>query len=302
MNLAKEFTATAAAIHEHVAEVREQIAAISEEIAWYQSAPLPKLEIVERAAAAVDREATKFIAEAQVGDLVHRGEVAELLELTGRTEVVAPGSPIAGVNIKISPLLAWLFSSTIKDRLAEAIEQGEIDFAEGPPQAERTALIQSARARLHALGLEEEALIEQAEAVGIEIARRPDAAPDVILCAREVSVYRFKASPVSGEYFFGEVESDEPLTRSEITARARHALPSEWLAQFELESIEILERLDSEDIIDDGDDVLLPRATTPRSPKRGRTKQFTSKGFEADLEKAAIERDLVVADNPPRMK
>lgn len=280
MTLAKEFTATAA-IRAHVAEVREQIAAISEEIVFYESAPLPKSEIVERAAAAVDREAAKFIAFAQVGDLVHRGEVAGLLELTGQTQVIAPGSPIAGINVKISPLLAWLFGSAIKDRLTAAIEQGEIDFAEGPPSAEKPELIRSARARLHALGVEEEGLIEQAEAVSIEIARRPDVDPAVVLGAYEVSLYKFKAVPVSGDYHFGEVESDEPLARSAIESRARHALPAQWLAANELESIEILEPLDSDDILDDGDDVLLPRATTPRASRR---KQFISKGFETDQE------------------
>lgn len=297
--LAKKFTAAAATLQRQIDETRVQIAATYEEIDWLKSAPPPKVEVVELACAAIDLEAADFVSSARWGGFVHAGEIGELFEMSGRTEIIVPGSPIAGMHLRAAPLFAFLFGAELKEKLAAAIEQGTVDFEEGPAMGDRPALIESARDRLFAMETEEESLIEEAAAAGIEIARRASADPAVILGAYEAHCYRFRAHPVDGEYFYGEVEVGEMLTRDEIVARATDAVPAEWRAQYQLESIEVIEPLDSEDIIEDGDDDQQPRATTRRASRR---KQFISKGFEPDQEKAAIERDLVVADNPPRMK
>lgn len=267
MSAVSKFTAVAAAGQRQVDELRVQIRSVLDEISWIETSPPPKDEVKQRIAAAVDREAARFLEQAQLGDLVHRGEISELLSLRGASQLIAGGS-VASATLELAPVLSFLFQETIKARLCEALDKSLVDYSEGPATDDRSALLQSARDRLHALEVEEENLVLEAEAAGIEIHRRADANPAIVLSAHEVSLYKFKAIPVHGDYHFGEIESDESLTRSEILARARHALPSEWLQQFELESIEILERADSDDILLDESEPNPPRRTQKQNTSR----------------------------------
>lgn len=294
MSSAPKFTAAAAAVHRQISEIREQISGIVDEIQWLENAPPPHAEVEARAHLAVDREAATFVDEAKLGDLIHRGEVAELLNLFGRAEIVSPGATIAGARIGLAPALCWLFGDSIKAKLTKALQGGELDFEAGPPTVERPRLIGAARDRLRALEIEEENIILEAEQAGVEIARRADVDPALILNAHEIHVYKFKAEPILGEIYFGEIESDERLTLKEILAQARRAIPDTWLAEHQLEAVVCLERQDSEDILPC---IGLAEDMQPRTQQRkpSRKRSHISPGFGPDSEKEAIKRDLDTA-------
>lgn len=292
MTIAEKFTAGAAALQREVDEIRQQIAATRDEVDWIENAPLDREEVKQRVAAAVTRAGAAFLENARLGDVVHRGEIAELLEIQGRANLISDAA-IAGLDIKLAPLLCWLMPDPVTQRICAAIDGGEIAFESGPPTAERPALIEAARERLFSLECDEEQLISDAEEAGIEIGRRADASPEVILDAHEVSLYRYKAVPKCGEFHSGEVESDEPLTRTEILQLAEQDLPAEWLAKHELEGIDILEPLDSDDVVPDGTEHLLRKSRPPRGSKQRRKRVFQSQDMRSRAaEKGAITKAI----------
>lgn len=236
-----------ATLDRDLTDLRQRVQETKDEIEWIGSAPPLKDEAIKRVDAAVDCAASKFDFSGSARDLLDGNGIGDLLKVTSNAQVVVDdGFGVAKVSQDLGPMLAWLLTDALKMRLCTAIE--ELNYEAGPPADERPALLAGARERLHSLEAEEENLISDAENAGMDVQRRADADPAIILNAHSVHVYRFKISPVHGEYFHGEIESAEPLKRSDIKARARHALPRAWLDAHEIERIEIIG--DQSDVID----------------------------------------------------
>lgn len=288
----KPFQLATAGFHHDLQDLRARIAEAVDEIAWIESAPLPKDEIAERLAAAVDREAARFEA-GHRGQLIH-GDIDGVLIASSVNVINAPGGTGSGVGtLDVGPMLCWLLPDHVKARLATAVDA--LDFESGPPLDQRPGLSADAQQRKHAMEVEEECMTCEGEEAGLDVPRRADADPAVILGAHEVHVYKFKAVPKHGEYHFAEIEADEMLTRGEIMTRARHALPDEWTVQHELESIEILEPIDSGDILP-GDD-LIQQQPAQRARARPARKMVASPYLESGgLNDPALRSELSGVD------
>ncbi|MEQ9140670.1 MAG: hypothetical protein RJQ08_03915 [Salinisphaeraceae bacterium] len=84
-------------------------------------------------------------------------------------------------TVSLAPYLCWLDPEGMKRRLlAELDEIADERCASTPPKDRKRALEQR-EAKLLQLERDEEAAIVAAEAQGIQIARRPDVRPDVVL-------------------------------------------------------------------------------------------------------------------------
>jgi len=278
-------------LRNQIGEIQQVIQDTQDEIDWLSNSPLPAAEIKARVTADIAERGARFFAEQQKGQVIYSGAVDELLTFQAHSDPFAEGVTIANTPIKAAPVLCWLFPDQLAARIGESLDNCELSFASGPPSGERPHLIEAATARLLILENQEEDLITEGEGIGLEIARREDANPAVILGAYEAHVYKFRGFPHIGNYHVSEIESDESLSRTEILTRARHALPSDWLAEYELESIEIL-GLNNDDILDDDEATshAKPRTTARRT---ARQKQFQSPAFEKSaIEAGALRKDL----------
>lgn len=226
-------------------DLRHRILDVKSEISWLVSAPPPKDELHERISSGIDYAASQFDFSALAGELLHRGKMGDLFKITAHSAVI---NGMVSLSFDMSPLLCRLFSDEIKNWLST--ELNILNYEPGPPTVERPALIDAIRDRLHTLETEEEALISDAEKAGLDVARRTDADPGIILNAHSVHAYKYKVSPKHGDYFYGEIESDTQLTRAEIRTRTRHALPNEWTDAHKIERIEIIEPANQADILD----------------------------------------------------
>lgn len=147
--------------------VRAEISSMQDELKWLTAARLPKAEAAQRIPAIVDLLAAGF-------DPV----VPQL------AEIGAP--PVKTIERWLNPpadhagtLLCWLFRDQIEARLLAALDAA--DYVPGPPAADRPALIKDLQKRLHVLEVNEEALVESAEAAGVEVGRRADVDWSVVL-------------------------------------------------------------------------------------------------------------------------
>lgn len=164
-----------------LAELREQISEARGRLELCSEGALPKADYLQRLHAWIDGRAAEFERglEFQTSALrtpdAREGPHFGLLPVRGAGaasfEVVAAADA--------SGLICWHAGSALKDRLAKVIEAAP--YQEGPPLAERARLRREVDAELNGLELAEEKLICEAEEVGLDLPRRPDVRPEIVL-------------------------------------------------------------------------------------------------------------------------
>jgi len=155
-------------IHANVATLREEIAAVIAEIEWTANSLVPKDEVKQRILAGCKAMGENFN-----------------LRLAGVANPENWQQSLADMlTLHESPVpMGGFMAATMGDEFAKALSK-KIDglkYSPGPATQERPELLKNLRARLRELERREEALIVQAEADGVVIARRADADPAVVL-------------------------------------------------------------------------------------------------------------------------
>lgn len=177
----------AQAIREATAHFRAEVDAIRERISRLRAereetlhGPLPKAEAIEKMEAAVNRlaaghEERYAVSECVFGGRDPVGGVRTFFEAMGNVD------PHAGKRVKtdMAPLLATLFGEQVKRHLRQRIEAA--GHPEGPPAKDRNALAEGMDKQIRGAEIEEETMILQAEEAGIEILRREDCNPAIVL-------------------------------------------------------------------------------------------------------------------------
>ena len=157
-----------------VDELRGQIEATRRERDRLATAPLPAAEVQARADAWIERKAEQARRRFSIaGQALARpgGRVeaeVDLLSVYARGEAKATD---------VGPLLCALFPERVREALLAGVD---VD-ADTLPMRERPARLAELDRQVLKLEMAEEDAIEEAEAAGVHIERRPDVSPDAIL-------------------------------------------------------------------------------------------------------------------------
>lgn len=166
-------------IESELSDLRGRIADAQDRLAELDEAPVPRSEYLERIGGWIDGKARTFAESAEYQVSALRGPAPRFDDvLLGSMPVRGSGGPDVAVA-DAAPLLCWLMGDEIKAKLAETINAA--GFEAGPPSADRPKLRRDLEAELRKLELAEERMIEEASEAGIDIPRRHDADPAVIL-------------------------------------------------------------------------------------------------------------------------
>jgi hypothetical protein len=148
--------------------VREEITSVREEAAWTHDGRIPPAAAAARIGPAVDAIAARFAESVIPANLASQAGPDRVL-----ADWLTPRVPNgAGARLELGPMIAWLFGDLLKQRLGEVLAHA--DYIAGPPLEERPARLAELNEHLRRLETEEEALVEAAEAAGLEVYRRPD--------------------------------------------------------------------------------------------------------------------------------
>jgi hypothetical protein len=154
-----------------LAEIRTQIAEVKSSLARLQTASLPMADIESRVSDTVDHWASKFDA-----DYLGRN-------FASPSGIITPDEierACAGEAAKGAIFAAWADPAGLKAKLIEAARPYAAG-KDGVKQDDRPAYQRKMESTLYDLEVAEEALVTALEAEGIEIYRRPDADPAIIL-------------------------------------------------------------------------------------------------------------------------
>ncbi len=168
-----------------VDKLRTEIEAVQGEIEWTKSAPLPRGEVKNLLNAWISEQGEKFPGSQVVSGAVtnHRVNI-DVLSLSGRMDGRATEGFVTGfAHTDLAPLMCYLLGDVLRERLSAELAQ--VDYQPGPPAAERPGLIEKLEADLLAQEVVEERLVVEAEAAGLEIPRRLDCNPEVVLDFQE---------------------------------------------------------------------------------------------------------------------
>ena len=168
------------AIESEITDLRERISATQGEIEALREAPVPKVEYVQRVSDWIDTQAAAFAVNAEFS-------VSPLREPFPRADHVGFGQlRVRGsdhgdsvAEADAAGLLCWLMGDAIKAKLSEAIAAAELP--EGAPAADRPRLRRDLAAQLDRMEINEERLVVEAQAAGIEVQRRSDVRPEIVL-------------------------------------------------------------------------------------------------------------------------
>jgi hypothetical protein len=153
-------------LHDALSRVREQIAAMQQHIAAVKSSPLPLADQEQLCEAYVVRQ----LAAARPAVAVLRDDQ---LRVTFRDSVV-------GSTDDVLALLCWCAPEQVYKSLVRAIHE-QPARADAMPAAERVRRTAELEAQLLELELLEESIIIRAHGDGLDVLRRPDAAPAAVL-------------------------------------------------------------------------------------------------------------------------
>lgn len=156
-----------------LAELRTQIAEIKSSLARLRSASLPMADIESRVSDTVDHWASKFDAHYLGRAFASPGEVVTPDEIE---------RACAGEAAKAVIFAAWADPAGLKAKLLEAARP----YAAGKDavkQDDRPAYQRKMESTLYDLEVAEEALVSQLESEGLEVYRRPDSDPAIVLAA-----------------------------------------------------------------------------------------------------------------------
>lgn len=162
--------------------IRAEIASVSAEIEWVQDSMLPPDEI--KAGVSASCKALSQAHDFPLGRLASPGagmlELAEMLTAQATALNFGAGEGRhTSVSVALGGILAALFGDDLVKRLHKKVD--DLDYVPGPPSRDRPEALKKLRATLHGLEAREEAMICQAEEIGLLIPRRSDADPAVIL-------------------------------------------------------------------------------------------------------------------------
>jgi hypothetical protein len=200
--------------------IRQQIYALKEDLDWLQDGPLAKEDAIAHMETYIDSLADGYDAQYGLSGAVYGRGTADLermLAMPGRISAGAQaigGVVIGMVDVGAKHLLAFLFGDILKTRFREALEKRD---NWGPPKDKRAEMVCDTKARLHALEVEEEALIEAAEEAGVEIVRRDDCDPAVVLGLEVTEVER----PVK-KLLIDDIEYVKPAIPSPYLEKGRY--------------------------------------------------------------------------------
>ncbi len=148
--------------------IRQQIAGIRQQIVEINGQTLTDAEIADAVNRTVDGWASRVDA-GWIGINIANGRTADPAMLV---------TACAGEADKITCLLAWLHGDAIKAKLLDAA----MPFAsDGETTEQRAERVREMEGEVHQLEIEEEHMVCQLEARGIEVFRRPDADPAIVL-------------------------------------------------------------------------------------------------------------------------
>lgn len=181
-SLLDRITAAFSGASDELASLRHQIEVLREQRARVETAPLSASETRQRIHKLLDAERQDFERRLAYGLSAAARPGAriadvDLLTLTCRSE----RDPDAGVTKQradLAGLITFLMGDELRSRLdpvIDALADGGISSSE---RSERIAEID---AKIHAAETREEELIDEAERAGMQIARRADADPAVVL-------------------------------------------------------------------------------------------------------------------------
>ncbi|MGE0082451.1 MAG: hypothetical protein AB7U81_14260 [Thiohalomonadaceae bacterium] len=164
--------------------VRSQIADLKARRDQVANARLPKAEVLARLNEFVDSEAAGFDAAWHFVNPASSPD-ARMIDITGfEIGVSGEGHHRAA---DAGGLLCWLMGDVVKKRLAELVNAA--DFSDAVPADKRAGMLRDLDEQIHALEIQEEALITDADAAGIELARRADCDPAIVLEVVEATRY-----------------------------------------------------------------------------------------------------------------
>lgn len=162
-----------------VARVRAGIADLKQAIRRLDSAPMPLEEAKRRVDEALDRMADKYDLQGRIGRAFSPTGHPPAGELFRQWDSLVPGNDSAVTDL--GPVLAALFHDLIRERLHGLLEKQAATMEAGPAPEERRKQRADLERRLFEAEVEEERLIERAEAEGIEIYRRADVNPAAVI-------------------------------------------------------------------------------------------------------------------------
>jgi hypothetical protein len=109
--------------------------------------------------------------------------------LVGYRVLLCPGESVASLDLvpngHVAAALCSFFPDLIRSKLVAEVDRQLEEWPSGLPTAERPGAVAKLEAEIRELGVQEEALILEAEAAGIEIDRRGDADPRIVLSVVE---------------------------------------------------------------------------------------------------------------------
>lgn len=167
-------------IESRLAEIRTEITEAQDRLADVDDSGVPKAEYTARLNAWVDDMAQTFEREAEYGVSALRLPQPRPRDVHTLAVPVRGGGSYESIAVAdAGPMLAFLFGDTLKAKLAEVIQAS--GYVEGPPTADRPAMRRSLLAELDRLELAEERLIAEAQDIGLDLPRRRDARPEIVL-------------------------------------------------------------------------------------------------------------------------
>jgi hypothetical protein len=188
----------AADYEKNLSAIRSKIAGAKAEMERLDTDPMPKADFKRSISEAV---AASQSAHATTMDLTLRGVADPDLATRGaawqQLMTVVPPIHVSREHptqiVPLSPLLTWLAGDDIVRWLHAKVDA--MDYAAGPPMAERAKRRAELTQELHRLEVEEERTICRAEAAGFYFARRMDADPLIVLEYSEAGEMREPGLP-----------------------------------------------------------------------------------------------------------
>jgi hypothetical protein len=169
---------------------RQKIKAVKAQIKALASAPLPLVEAKQ----AADESLQRYVKGIQHPDSSARlmwffrhsddNSQQNHIDLNRNKVLEHAGTASTGTNrceIDLGPILAWLFPDLVRQRLHDLLEEQSKTLESGPPMPERKEKLEKLEVELYELEEQEEAWIELAEIEDVEIIRRPDIDPFIVL-------------------------------------------------------------------------------------------------------------------------
>ena len=156
-------------IGDAVLRVRGEIMRVRAELIALKEAPLPASEVKARVIGEIDRLANQGCPRLDLREGKVKVHWPDVVEFAG------PGQVFSAPSGSASKLACWLFRDQLIERLTAGLDH------DGIPAAERGPRERDLRAAMLQLELEEESLVVQALAAGLECHRRFDTSPFALL-------------------------------------------------------------------------------------------------------------------------